>query len=503
MTATSNSPDTLGSRFTFSRRRDLYDHIPQVFHIGIQRPIVAVKRNTRTNGSVDAIRSWCSSALRNKEIVRLCPRHEFNREDIFGIVEDREQFAGGCRRMRKKIFLQTRCQAAIERCRSGKPPVVVAECSSGILRNHEARMAAGIARQERRQPAHQRIDKTIHPPLAHRGYLRDRDRQTIGRLTKRRRNGMGFRGDYRLLGRARNRRIVRYRRQFLVDDAGGLLEDVPGSAMGVRHRPQAQCILRPPAKGCGNEAATPETAAQPGTDLGDTRRGAECEHGLIEGRHLATGGFQRQRGDGVGPIEQALGAVDGKRRQSRGASRAVDEAEPLLGAKHQGAKADRGKSLRAGHRLPLHNSPSLADQNERGMGVVGQIAGRALGGHFGDAIMLEKRRKMPDNLRPHAGMTMGEIGNLRRDDGAHFARRQQGTNAAGVAHDDIARKTALRGAVNNGIGQGADACVDAIGTHARLDDALDDSARLADTLPGSFGQAERLADADACDLAPG
>ena len=51
------------------------------------------------------------------------------------------------------------------------------ERRGGDLRDHQPRLQAAVAREERRQAAQRRIDEPLGPPLADRRELRDRDRQ--------------------------------------------------------------------------------------------------------------------------------------------------------------------------------------------------------------------------------------------------------------------------------------------------------------------------------------
>jgi hypothetical protein len=125
-------------------------------------------------------------------------------------------------------------------------------------------------------------------------------------------------------------------------------------------------------------------------------------------------------------------------------------------------------------------SAAFADQNKRNMGIVDEITGRALGRHVGNAVMFQQGCEMLDDLAPHAGMAMGEIGDLSGDDGAHLAGSQQWADAAGMAEHDAARQQALRGAIDHRIGQRPDTGVDAVGAHARLDDARNDATCLLD-----------------------
>lgn len=106
--------------------------------------------------------------------------------------------------------------------------------------------------------------------------------------------------------------------------------------------------------------------------------------------------------------------------------------------------------------------------------------------------MFQQGCEMLDELAPHAGMAMSEIGDLSGDDGTHLAGSQQWPDAAGMAEHDTARQQALRGTIDHRIRQCPDAGIDAISAHAGLDDARDDAACLLYARPSGGRQRKRF-----------
>ena len=145
---------------------------------------------------------------------------------------------------------------------------------------------------------------------------------------------------------------------------------------------------------------------------------------------------------------------------------------------------------------------AVPDTDERDVRHVGQVADRTMRRHFRQAIVLEQRDQLVDDVGPHAGMPVRVVVDRGRDDRARFRRTERRADANGVAHQDVARQRTLLRGRHDHVAQRTDARVDAIRANAARDDCVDEFARRDDTLARLISQRERRAGRHRRDLPP-
>ncbi|VTT27371.1 Uncharacterised protein [Klebsiella pneumoniae] len=115
-----------------------------------------------------------------------------------------------------------------------------------------------------------------------------------------------------------------------------------------------------------------------------------------------------------------------------------------------------------------------------------QITDRALGGDLRRNMVVKQRQQPLHHVRGDARFAVTEVGNGGADNRPSLHVAQYRTNAAGVAHQGIARQLAQLIGFQNNVAQRAKPGVDAIGNLPFGDDQINDLARGADALPGGF-----------------
>ena len=96
------------------------NEVAQGLHVAGQGPIVGIVGDFFPHHSVDRVGTRRARPAPGQKIMGLRGRHEFDRQDVFGVVDDRQQLVGGDGRMRQKILLQAGCDAA-NRSPPGRP----------------------------------------------------------------------------------------------------------------------------------------------------------------------------------------------------------------------------------------------------------------------------------------------------------------------------------------------------------------------------------------------
>ena len=136
------------------------------------------------------------------------------------------------------------------------------------------------------------------------------------------------------------------------------------------------------------------------------------------------------------------------------------------------------------------------------MGVVDEVTRRAFRRHIRNAIGLEKPAQVSNYIRAYPRIPMHEIADLRCDHRPHLAAAKQWPDTTGMAHDDIARKPALRLAIDDRIGQRPDARRDAVSPRAVFHQRLDDTSGIGDAVPSPLRKREILAFRNVSDITP-
>ncbi|MDT4883447.1 hypothetical protein FQZ97_1194890 [compost metagenome] len=125
-----------------------------------------------------------------------------------------------------------------------------------------------------------------------------------------------------------------------------------------------------------------------------------------------------------------------------------------------------------------------AQQRDTDVRHVGEVTDRTLGGHLWGDATIEQRQQRFDDLPMQAGLALAEIDDGGAHDRAGLLVRQRRTDATGVTEQGVARQLAELLVFKRHVAQRAQAGVDAIGTLAAGDDALDDGLGVFDACPG-------------------
>ena len=195
---------------------------------------------------------------------------------------------------------------------------------------------------------------------------------------------------------------------------------------------------------------------------------AGIEGRIAAGRRIDAHGARDQScGEDLGRGEEAGG------RQHGGDLGAVEQRQPLLGREIQRLQPGPGEPVAGGLDATLDAHLALAHEGSAHMGERGQIARRphrALGGDAGIDLGIDQGRQGLDGAAPHARGAAGEPVDLGDHDAPDQPILQQRTGAGGMGEDEAALELGHRLGGDAGLGQAAEAGIDAIGGAALLDD---------------------------------
>jgi hypothetical protein len=138
---------------------------------------------------------------------------------------------------------------------------------------------------------------------------------------------------------------------------------------------------------------------------------------------------------------------------------AVDQGEALLVGELQRLEAGAPQALRRRHALPVHLHLALADERQREVRELGQVAGGAHGAVLGDHRRHpggQQREKCLHDDRAHARVALDQGAGAQQLHGPHDLRLQRVTTAGGVGQDDAALQLAQVGGGDRRIGQQAE-----------------------------------------------
>ncbi len=157
------------------------------------------------------------------------------------------------------------------------------------------------------------------------------------------------------------------------------------------------------------------------------------------------------------------------------------------------------QGLLRGNDLPAIADIADTQQRDSDVGHVGQVAHRTLGRHLRGDAAIEQCQQGFDHPAMNAGFAMAIVANSGADDCAGLLVGQRRANATGVTEQGVARQLAELFAFERDVAQGAQAGVDAVGTLAAGDDALDDRLGVLDPRPDLGRQLELRAVTSDCD----
>ena len=163
--------------------------------------------------------------------------------------------------------------------------------------------------------------------------------------------------------------------------------------------------------------------------------------------------------------ENILRREQAEQRERRGHLGAVQQRQPFLRA--QGDRLEPGAGQRFGRRDDLAVDPRLADpdQGSRHMGQRRQIAGsadRSLRGDAGIDPVLDQFEQRLDQFPAHPGMAAGQTQHLQHHGQADRPIIQQRAGARRMGQHDVALQFGQMVFLDPGLGQLAEARIDAI-----------------------------------------
>ena len=211
--------------------------------------------------------------------------------------------------------------------------------------------------------------------------------------------------------------------------------------MHVGHRAQRYRVLQP--CGAGQMPAAGQPRIERGRGCGNSVGPAQGHQHRVKRDRIAAQCLKAQRRNRIGSIDRAPRARQRDRAKPGGTGRAVDQAQPFLGLKHQRGKARARQRLGPGQAFIPDPRMAFADQHQRNVCHVRQIADRSTLRHFGHDAVIEQGQQCLDHRHAHPRTTVGMVVGLCGHDRAHFGFGQGGAHAAGMAHDQLPRKATL------------------------------------------------------------
>jgi hypothetical protein len=203
-------------------------------------------------------------------------------------------------------------------------------------------------------------------------------------------------------------------------------------------------------------------------------------HPRVERRVAAARGVERQRAGHHRRLQQALGHEQAVQRQCGRHLGAVDQRQALF--RGQRDRLDAGRGQRGGGIEQAAVDPYLAhaqhcQRHVRQRRQVARGADRALRRDRGHDPGVVQRHQRIHDPGAHAGIAARQAADLRQEDQAHHVVRQQLAGAHRVRQDQVALQLLQLVLRDMGLGQDAEAGIDAVGRIALGHDGPDRGGR--------------------------
>ena len=328
-------------------------------------------------------------------------------------VDAAAQLAGGVPAHRDVVLLHRRRRDRVDGGGHREPLQLAHEPGGRVLGDHQARVDAGVVREERGQAvAALRVQEAVGAALGHAREVGDRDGEEVEHVADRGAVEVAVRLDAAV---ERDDGVVDRGGELPVRDLRGV---EPGVARGAVHLRRAAERVRVLHDGVlGAAVALPDRGAGDRRDevrRGDLLAGLRAEGDEVRGprRVRAEQRLRRHRGGDVRGGEQRREVAQREGEHPEHAVGAVDEREPLLLRELDRRDARRGERLRRLDALAGRVADrALPHQHERAVRERGEVAGAAE-----RAVLVHDRRD--------PGVEDGEVGVERRLADAGAARRE-------------------------------------------------------------------------------
>ena len=272
-------------------------------------------------------------------------------------------------------------------------------------------------------------------------------------------------------------RIVGHRARLDGQSARGIGQQVERRAHHLRLAAEAVRVLDPAAAAvAGEDFAAVEKSGDGGGDADLAGLAAQRGEARVERFDAAFQRIDRQRAGGERGGEHALAGEQGVEGDGGRRLGPVDQRQAFLGAELERLQAELLQ--RGGGRHDGAGKVDAAVAHQRGdqMGERREVARRA------DAALARNQRhgvagqqavERVDDRRADAGIAAAEAEQFEDDHQPRDVARQRLAEAGAVRQDQISLQLGEAGIGDAGVGQAAEAGVDAVDRVARRDDALD------------------------------
>ncbi|MNQ97597.1 hypothetical protein D3C85_1132530 [compost metagenome] len=232
-------------------------------------------------------------------------------EDAAAVLQRLAQLERGAGAEAQVVFLQAGSDEVIHNSRLRQLAVLASQRGGDVLADHHPGVDPGLAHQEGRQAADQRVDQAIQAPLGDAAQLGHGNGQQVRCHRHRLAVGVGLGHDLVAIRRPQQQRIVVGRGQLGVHLARGVGQLVAAGAVDLGNGTDAQGVLGTDATAFGHHLAAREQGQQVGAHRLHAGVWLEGDDVRVEGGDLPAQGFEAHGTDHVGPAHQALGVVQG------------------------------------------------------------------------------------------------------------------------------------------------------------------------------------------------
>jgi len=280
---------------------------------------------------------------------------------------------------------------------------------------------------------------------------------------------------------------------FTLQHGGGVAQHVQRRAHDLRLAAQGVGVLH---LGAVVAVAVADGAAvqqftQTTGDVDLTRLAAQGVDAMVERRVRAQQGVDRQAARSDGGGEHVFGREQAGQGQSRRALGAVQQGQAFLGTQDDGLQSRLGQGGHRVQHLTLIAGLADADQDARHMGQRRQIArgaDRTLGRDQRQDLGVDHADQRLQRVTTYARGALRQAGDLQHHQQAGGVFAQRLADAAGVAEHQVLLKGFKVFRRNAGVGQQAEAGVDAIDRAAFVQNGGDGRRAFLDIGPGGGGE---------------
>ena len=355
------------------------------------------------------------------------------------------------------VLLVPRGRDRVDRGRVGEHLAVGHQGRRRVLGQHQARVEARVAGQERRQVVVEgRVEQPVDPPLGDVGQLGQGDGQEVEHEGQRLAVEVADRDH--LVGLGEHHRVVGDRAQLALHHLAGEGDHVPAGPVDLGGAAQRVGVLDGVVgvAVAGQDGRPGEHGPEVGRAGHLAGMGAELVEAGLEGPVGAEQALDRHGAGHIGHGGQGLGVGHGQAGKGEHPLGPVDQRQALLERQPERLQPGLPQALGGGQAAAVDHDLALAEQRQGQVGELGQVTGGAdravLGDHRGDPGGQQGDQRL-HHQRPDPGVALGEGAGPQQLHAPDHLGLQRVAGGGGVRQDDPALQLLQVGRGDGGVGE--------------------------------------------------